>query len=813
MNTVKMRAYIWLLLALLVLAVCVSQFYNKLPVQTNLLALLPPTERNPVAEDAVNKLASLAGNRVIFLIGLPSTDAATQAARDFALNLAKFNALDERGTFNNIIAEIPSIAPKALIDIYLQHQFNLLSVADRGALLQGKLDLVNRLQTKLYAPFQFGLTLPVVDDPFGLTDAWIAGLPLKSLKLELENGMLLTHSIESHSIENHGADNHQVEMSWVLVSAELNGSAYDNAVQQQVVDAVRSAETALIKSYPNVEVLRVGNVFYAQVARSNAEREVDLIGAGSLIGMLALLYLVFRSIRPLALGLLSVSFGIGAALAVTVSVYGEIHLITLVFGASLIGEAIDYAIQYFAAHLGAGKNWAPISGLKRIAPSLTVALSTSLLGYSALMLAPFPALSQIGLFAIVGLSAAWLSVFLLLPALLVNANNRDPERAVSWPKFFLNWWRKYVTKRKCFFIVTLILFISLPGWLQLYGDDDVHLLVTKPHALALQEEKVKRLAGIANSSQFFLIEGASADEVLANEEKLTTRLSAFIAKGDMTGYQGVSSFVPSIERQRNNRALWASKVFADAQSLRTMFENVGLRDEVIKQQITAFKSTANNILTVEDWLKSPISASTRNLWLGQTEHGFAAIGLPQGLSGKVNLNEVAQGLAGVTFVDKTNSISQLLKSYREWGRLWLLGVIVLVYGALFVRYRASQALIILTPTILAIALTLGIFGYLHIPISLFNMMALMLVLGVGVNYSIFLQEGGVHAAASLAGVLLSAGTTLLSFGLLVFSAMPALSSFGLTLLIGVGLAVLLAPMVLTFSSNHIFSNVLEEKRE
>ena len=79
-------------------------------------------------------------------------------------------------------------------------------------------------------------------------------------------------------------------------------------------------------------------------------------------------------------------------------------------------------------------------------------------------------------------------------------------------------------------------------------------------------------------------------------------------------------------------------------------------------------------------------------------------------------------------------------------------------------------------------------------------MALMLVLGVGVNYAIFLREGGQRAAATLAGVLLSAGTTLLSFGLLAFSSMPALSGFGLTLLVGVGIAVLLAPMILTFST-------------
>lgn len=793
MNAVKLRACCWLLLALGVLAVCAMQFYNKLPLQTNLLSLLPPTERNPVAEVAVKKLANVVENRTVFLIGHSSAESATQAARGFALSLGKSK------TFKKIIADVPSVEPKQLIEVYLQHQFNLLSEVDRDLLNSGKMNLDNRLQLKLYAPFQFGLTLSPADDPFGFTDAWIAGLPLKNLKLEPENGMLVTRSIEVSAVTKK-----QDEITWAFVSAELQGSAYDNSVQQNVVDAVGNAEAALKKKYPDAEVLRAGTVFYAETARANAEHEVDLIGAGSLIGMLALLYLVFRSIRPLALGLLSVGFGIGAALAVTIFIYGEIHLITLVFGASLIGEAIDYAIQYFAAHLGAGKDWEPMSGLKRIAPGLTVALSTSLLAYSALMLAPFPALSQIGLFALVGLSAAWLSVFLLLPALLVKPNSRDPEAAVAGPRFLLNWWQTHVGKRECYVIAALILIVAVPGWVQLYGDDDVHLLVARPALLATQEAKIRELSGLGNSSQFFLIEGKTADEVLVNEEKLTARLSTLIDTGKVTSYQGVSSFVPSIAMQQKNHELWSEKVFGDVKSLTTMFSSVGFNDEIVTNQIAAFKTSENDALKIEDWLKSPISASARNLWLGQTDHGFAAIGLPQGMKDLDSLNHVATGLAGVTFVDKTGSIGRLLKKYREWGGLWLLGVIVLVYGVLFVRYKGRQAAVILAPTLLAIALTFGIFGYLHKPLSLFNIMALMLVIGVGVNYAIFLREGlckgGTHAAASLAGVLLSAGTTLLSFGLLAFSSMPALASFGLTLLIGVGIAVLLAPIVLTFES-------------
>lgn len=796
MNAVKIRAYLWLVLALGVAGICTMQFYSKFPLQTNLLLLLPPTERNPVAEYAVQKLADIAGNRAVFLIGNPSPESATAAAKAFS------SSLDTHHVFKKVIADIPAVDPKQLTEVYLQHRFNLLADVDRSLLMNGNVNLENRLQQKLYAPFQFGLTISPADDPFGFTDAWIAGLPLKNLKLEPENGMLVTHSVEEWGAANDKTDTNKTDITWVFVSAELTGSAYDNHVQQQVVDAVRIAETKIKQHYPATEVLRTGTVFYAETARANAEREVDLIGAGSLAGMLALLYLVFRSIRPLALGLLSVGFGISAALAATIWFYGEIHLITLVFGASLIGEAIDYAIQYFAAHLGAGDTWEPVSGLRRIAPGLTVALATSLLGYSALTLAPFPALSQIGLFAVVGLGSAWLTVFLLLPAFLVKPNSRDPELAVAGPKFLLNWWQAHITKRACYVIAAFILVASIPGWLQLYADDDVHLLITRPPLLASQESKIRELSGIGNSSQFFLVEGKTADEVLVNEEKLTARLAALAEQGKISSYQGISSFVPSIATQQKNRELWSAHVFSDVGLLNAMFESAGLRDEVIKNQIDTFKASEGSILSIEDWLKSPISASARNLWLGQTHHGFAALGLPQGINDVDSLRDIAADLKGITFVDKAGSISELLKNYREWGSVWILGLIALVYGVLFVRYRGLQALVIMTPTLLAISLTFGVFGYLHIPLSLFNIMALMLVLGVGVNYSIFLREGGVHAAASLAGVFLSAGTTLLSFGLLAFSSMQALSSFGLTLLIGVGIAVLVAPMVLTFESKH-----------
>jgi predicted exporter len=105
---------------------------------------------------------------------------------------------------------------------------------------------------------------------------------------------------------------------------------------------------------------------------------------------------------------------------------------------------------------------------------------------------------------------------------------------------------------------------------------------------------------------------------------------------------------------------------------------------------------------------------------------------------------------------------------------------------------------VLLPPAAGIVFSVAALGYLDQPLTLFHVMALMLVLGVGANYAVFLREGEPHAAhipgAAYAGVLLSAVTALLSFGLLALSTMPALRHFGLTLLLGIGFTALLAPV-------------------
>src|SRR5690606_14504795 len=128
---------------------------------------------------------------------------------------------------------------------------------------------------------------------------------------------------------------------------------------------------------------------------------------------------------------------------------------------------------------------------------------------------------------------------------------------------------------------------------------------------------------------------------------------------------------------------------------------------------------------------------------------------------------------------------------RMMGALLLAGV-VLVFGVLAWRYR-GQSWRVIAPTLLAGLLTVALLGWLNQPLQLFNVLALLLLLGMGIDYGIFLLAPRGDRSAWLS-VCVGAASTWLSFGLLALSSTPALRAFGLTLLLGIGLVWLITPL-------------------
>ncbi len=166
----------------------------------------------------------------------------------------------------------------------------------------------------------------------------------------------------------------------------------------------------------------------------------------------------------------------------------------------------------------------------------------------------------------------------------------------------------------------------------------------------------------------------------------------------------------------------------------------------------------------------------------------------QGLDGRDAIGAVAAAVApvaGALWVDRVADYSALLARYRAM-MTWLLVAGAAVVAVLLAWRHGRAAWRALVPTLLAAALSVAMLGWLDVPLQLFSVLALALLLGVGVDYGIFLLE---HPGdgVSWTAIVLGAASTLLAFGLLALSATPALHAFGMTMLGGVGAVWILSP--------------------
>ncbi|MCG6450903.1 hypothetical protein K6U33_08595, partial [Vibrio parahaemolyticus] len=102
---------------------------------------------------------------------------------------------------------------------------------------------------------------------------------------------------------------------------------------------------------------------------------------------------------------------------------------------------------------------------------------------------------------------------------------------------------------------------------------------------------------------------------------------------------------------------------------------------------------------------------------------------------------------------------------------------------------------ILFPCVIACMVGLAVTVMTGSALNLFNLLALVLVIGIGIDYTLFFAEQA-RSHSTLLAITLSATTTLLSFGLLALSQTHAIHSFGVTTLSGIFVAWLLSPLAI-----------------
>jgi predicted exporter len=265
-----------------------------------------------------------------------------------------------------------------------------------------------------------------------------------------------------------------------------------------------------------------------------------------------------------------------------------------------------------------------------------------------------------------------------------------------------------------------------------------------------------------------------------------------------------------LQAQQSRQAVLNDKLLGNDGALSMLAAKVGEgRDWVNTTRRNLLNSKP---LSVEDFLASPASEPWRHLWLGKIGKEYASVVMLRGVTRAAlpTIEKTGEGLAGVQWVDRVGEISSVLGRYRQHMAWVLMFAYVAVCILLYARYGVS-AWRVIAPVVLASAAAVAVLSSCGQPMQLFHVLALMLLLGIGIDYGVFLHErASERDDISWLAVGLSAASTLLSFGLLGLSATPALRAFGLTMLIGTTLVWLGAPCFLGAAKLHEAHTLPEE---
>lgn len=575
--------------------------------------------------------------------------------------------------------------------------------------------------------------------------------------------------------------------SGAMLLAQTRAPASDTAAQGAAQVAIDTA-FAGVNGHRSLRIEFSSSGFLAARSEAVIARDAQWVSWVATLGIAVLLFLFYRAPRIVLLCALPAVAGIVAGVCAVIAGFGSVHAITLAFGTTLLGEAVDYP-SYLLTRMD-GHESAAKARLCLRAPFMLAVLTTAL-GALAFLGTGVEGLIQLGVLTGVGVLVAGVCAWWAVPHLLPPGWQFRPSvlqrLPLAWPVVRLRW------RALCAALLSLLLLaaaVGHPAW----NDDPARMSPLTPDTIAL-DRTLRSAASASDAGRFLLVRGPDVETVLQRCEQLRPVLDAGVAAGWLAGYELLTQFLPSASMQRarlaalpDARTLEARLSAATAGSpfragafapflhdvaearVAPMLSGAAYAGTGIGVRIAALRGHDN----AGDWAVVPLQDVTNAPALSAA---LAALHVP------------------VEFIDLRAQTGALFAQFRDRTLVAIAGSVGLIALLLVVTLRSLAAAgAVLAPALLGAGwAALAIIAFAG-GLSLFHLVALMLVLGIGVNYALFLQHAfaqGDLPRAPMTTLMVVASTTGFAFAVMASSAIPVLHALGITVLVGV-LATLVA---------------------
>ncbi|MDN6887926.1 transporter [Variovorax sp. CAN2819] len=588
-----------------------------------------------------------------------------------------------------------------------------------------------------------------------------------------------------------------------LMIATTRAAGSDLDAQAVAIARVHSAyETATREMGAQApKLLLSGPPVFSVMSRDKIKTEAIHLAVVGGIVMGGLLLLAFASPRALVIAFLPVATGVVIGTASVSLVFGSVHGLTLGFGSTLIGETVDYAIYYLiqARQVGAGavagtgwQRWRDLNW-----PTVRLGLLTSVCGFAALVFSGFPGLAQLGVFSIAGLVSAALATRYVLPVLapdgatgmgmrrymaqLAGALVRGLPR-LRWPLGVLG-------------VAALALVLWQGGHL---WRADLGAMSPVPKASQQLDEMLRNDIGASDGGVLVVAFGDDEQAALRHTEAAAAKLDALVDSGELVGYETVTRVLPSLEVQTARIA-----GLPDAATLRANLAEATRGLPLPASRLEPFLAdieAARKLPPVQraELAEGPLGPVLNTLMYQRPGGGWGTLLVlhPGAKFDEARLEAALSGLPEVQVVDVGRELASLYQRYLHEAFVQVLLGALAVVVLLGIYLRSWRRLLaVCQPLVFAVVLTLGGMAVLQAALGILHLVGLLLIVAVGSNYALFfdqLRTTGRADEDTLASLMLANLTTVVSFGLIAISDIPALSSIGRVVAPGALLALLLS---------------------
>ncbi len=586
-----------------------------------------------------------------------------------------------------------------------------------------------------------------------------------------------------------------------LLLAETKAAGFDLESQERIQGQIRDA-FGRIAGAPtgaaSVRLVMTGPGVIAVEMQQTIQDDAWRLSLWATALVTTLLLVSYGSASLLALSLVPVASAIVAAIVAVDLAFGFIHGITLAFGITLLGVVDDYPIHLFS-HLTREARAPAV--MKEIWPTMRLGVVATALGFSALLLSGFPGLSQLGLFAIVGLITAagvtrWVLPHLVPPRFQAKREGLQVAR-----------WADSLAKARL--VVPLLVGLAIgsfvwsdaPLW-----EQDIANLSPIPTEKMARDQALRDELGVPDVRDLIVVDGASEEAVLQRSETVALALDPLVAQGALGGYDFAARYLPSLRTQQARQASLPDRGTLE-RNLAAALKGLPFKPSLFRPFLDAAgKAKTQEPVDSRTFRGTALGLKLDSLLFMREGRAFAVMPL-RGVTDRQKFRDLLslRRDPGVTYLDLKEESNHMVGAYRN-ETLGLLGWGGLSIGfVLLVGLRAPLTVLrVMLPIASAIIVVAALLHAAGERFSLFHIASFLLVIGLGLDYALFFnrrQGTPGERGRTVYGLVVCSTTTILVFGVLTLSQIPVLRAIGMTAAMG-SLACLLFAALLAEDIRH-----------